>query len=56
LTDEEIKECGDMLLPRLGNGIQFGYLRFGLKKKNGAWYKDADGVTWIDLSKRSVEE
>ena len=37
LTEDEIKESGDMLLPRLGHGIRFGYLRFGLKKTNRGW-------------------
>ncbi|QNJ14552.1 hypothetical protein SynA18461_01916 [Synechococcus sp. A18-46.1] len=55
LTDEEIKECGDMLLLRLGNGIQFGYLRFGLKKMNRGWYLNDQGKVVIDLRNVLVE-
>ena len=35
---------------RIGNGIQFGYLMFGLKKKNRGWYSNDDGQVVIDLN------
>ena len=55
LTEEEIKECRDMLLPRLGNGIRFDYIRFGLKKKNRGWYLNDQGKVMIHLRNALVE-
>ena len=39
----------------LGNGIQFGYLRFGLKKKNRGWYLNDEGKMVIDLRNALVD-
>lgn len=50
LTKEEIAERGDMFLVRLGAGISLGYVRSGLKEKNGGWYKNDEGVVVIDLN------
>jgi len=50
LTDKEINKYADLLLPYLGNGIHFGYLDVGLKKKNRGWYLNEDGVVVIDLN------
>lgn len=50
LTEEEIAKYGDMMLPYLGNGIQFGYLVTGLKKKNRGWYPNESGKVVIDLN------
>ena len=50
LKDKEINKYADLLLPYLGNGIQFGYLDVGLKKKNRGWYLNEDGVVVIDLN------
>jgi len=50
LSEEEIAKYGDMMLPYLGNGIQFGYLVTGLKKKNRGWYPNEKGVVVIDLN------
>ena len=50
LSEEDVRKYGDMLLPYLGNGIQFGYLVTGLKKKNRGWYPNEQGVVVIDLN------
>jgi hypothetical protein len=50
LTEEEIARYGEMMLPYLGNGIQFGYLVTGLKKKNRGWYANESGKVVIDLN------
>ena len=50
LTEQEIAKYGDMMLPYLGNGIQFGYLVTGLKKKNRGWYPNESGKVVIDLN------
>lgn len=50
LTEAEIAKYGDMMLPYLGNGIQFGYLVTGLKKKNRGWYPNESGKVVIDLN------
>jgi hypothetical protein len=50
LTNDEITKYGDMILPYLGNGIQFGYLVTGLKKKNRGWYPNENGTVVIDLN------
>jgi len=50
LSEKEIAKYGDMMLPYLGNGIQFGYLVTGLKKKNRGWYPNEQGVVVIDLN------
>jgi len=50
LTNQEISRYGDMMLPYLGNGIQFGYLVTGLKKKNRGWYPNESGKIVIDLN------
>ena len=48
--EERMEDCGDLFLPRIGNGIQFGYLMFGLKKKNRGWYPNDEGKVVIDLN------
>ena len=50
LTEQEIANYGEMMLPYLGNGIQFGYLVTGLKKKNRGWYPNKSGKVVIDLN------
>jgi hypothetical protein len=50
LSEKEIAKYGDMMLPYLGNGIQFGYLVTGLKKKNRGWYPNDSGKIVIDLN------
>ena len=50
LTEEEIARYGEMMLPYMGNGIQFGYLVTGLKKKNRGWYANDNGEVVIDLN------
>lgn len=50
LTKEEIAERGDMFLVRLEAGISLGYVRSGLKEKNGGWYTNDEGVVVIDLN------
>jgi hypothetical protein len=50
LKEQEIAKYGEMMLPYLGNGIQFGYLVTGLKKKNRGWYPNESGKVVIDLN------
>ena len=43
-----MEDCGDLFIPPIGNGIQFG-LMCELKKNRG-WYPNDDGQVVIDLN------